>query len=81
MTETERERCGVDREKGGRGETARMQDKDRCVTMYGGRVKEMKRGGWIKEGVASEGRDGDKGLGWQINEKIRWRERAGRRSD
>lgn len=48
---------------------ARMPYKDRCVTMYGGRVQE-KGGGWKKEGVADEGKDGDKGIEWQTDEKM-----------
>lgn len=40
MTESEGERRIVDRGKGGRAETVRMLYKDRCVTMYGGRVAE-----------------------------------------
>lgn len=48
---------------------ARMPYKDRCVTMYGGRVKE--KGGWVeKEGVADEGKDGDKGMERQTDEEI-----------
>lgn len=37
--------------------------------MYGGRVMEKGRQ-WKREGVAGEGKDGDKGLKWQTDEKI-----------
>ena len=48
---------------------ARMPYKDRCVTMYGGRVEE-KGGWWKREGVADEGKDGDKGTEWQTDAGI-----------
>lgn len=62
MTEAEREKEAYSRQsEGGRSETTRKPYKHRCVTMYGGRVMEKGRQ-WKREGVAGEGKDGDKGL-------------------
>lgn len=47
-----------------------MPYKDRCVTMYGGRVEDKKGRVEKKQGVADEGGDGDKELEWKTDEKM-----------